>query len=72
MAELIFAAPVRRFGNSLAVIIPAEEAKRAGILEGTRVAATLRPQVPSPLGMLKDLKWEPYAKWKKGLWRDRI
>lgn len=52
-ADIHLIAPVRRVGNSLAVIIPAEEARRVGLVEGSIVELDVRPTLPPLLGMLK-------------------
>ncbi|HKS59155.1 MAG TPA: hypothetical protein VJS68_00060 [Thermoplasmata archaeon] len=72
MTEVHVQGVVRRVGNSLAVIIPAEDARRAGMTPGTPVDAQIRPAVSSPLGLLKGLAYKPFDRHKEMLWRDRI
>lgn len=63
---------VKRVGNSMAFFIPAAQAKKAGIIEGQTVDATIRPKVPEVFGLLKDRPYIPFDRRKEGLWRDRI
>lgn len=62
--DIHLVAPVRRVGNSLAVIIPAEDARRAGLVEGSIVEADLRPTLPPILGMLKGATPSPFRREK--------
>jgi len=70
MTSLDIVGTVRRLGNSLALVIPAREARRAGIRPGGRVRAHVETDAPAPLGLLADLDYQPFA--REGLWRDRI
>lgn len=64
-ADIHLVAPVRRLGNSLAVIIPAEDARRAGLVEGSIVELDVRPTLPPLLGMLKgERKQSPFRREK--------
>ena len=63
---------VRRVGNSIAVLIPAREARRAGIREGQMITATIQQEIPEPLGLLEDLYDGEFSRRKERLWRDRI
>lgn len=63
MAVLHIHGTVRRVGNSLAVVIPAEDARRAGIKAGDAIDADLRPQPQPTLGLLKGkLAYEPFSR----------
>lgn len=54
---------VRRVGNSLAVVIPAGEARRAGLKAGDAVDADLRPKPQPTLGLLKGkVAYEPFSR----------
>jgi hypothetical protein len=70
--EIVVVAPVRKVGNSLAVLIPAKDAKRAHISEGVPVRARVTVEVPEPLGLLKGIAKGHFDRKKEGLWRDRI
>ena len=50
----------RRVGNSVGVIVPVEEARRAGIPLGTTLDVELKPVEDSPLGLAADLYNGPY------------
>ena len=63
---------IKKVGNSLAFFIPAEEARRAGIVEGQTVRADIHPEVPEVLGILKDLDLPPFDRKKDMGYRDRI
>lgn len=52
---LRFRARTRRAGNSIAIFIPAEEAKRVGIGPDREVDVEVNMQVQSPLGLLRRL-----------------
>ncbi|MCA1818916.1 MAG: AbrB/MazE/SpoVT family DNA-binding domain-containing protein [Thermoplasmatota archaeon] len=52
---------VRKVGNSLAVLIPAEAAREAGLHEGDEVGVSLEPVEPTVFGLLKGvLPYEPF------------
>lgn len=70
--KLRLRARVRRVGNSIALIIPAKAAREAGLRAGDQVEASIQVRGPDPLGLLKDLPYEPFERRKEGLWRDRI
>jgi hypothetical protein len=72
MEEIEVVGPVRRMGNSLAVVIPSKEAKRAHITEGIPVRARVSVEVPRPFGLLKGIARGPFGRRKEGLWRDRL
>jgi hypothetical protein len=60
---------VRRVGNSLALLIPAQEARRAGLEPGDAVDAELRPRPTGAYGLLKGIL--PYERFsREGLYRD--
>jgi hypothetical protein len=65
-------AEVKRVGNSLAIFIPAEKAREAGLTEGERVHADIVKDVPEPFGLLKHLNYEPFDRKKDMGYRDRI
>jgi len=64
--------PVRKMGNSLALVIPSKEAKRAHISEGVPVRARISVEVPAPFGLLKGIAKGSFDRRKEGEWRDRI
>lgn len=70
--EVHVVARIKQVGNSLALFIPAAEARKAGLREGQPVDVRIRKEVPSPLGLLKDVEFQPFVRSKGGLWRDRI
>jgi hypothetical protein len=72
MEEIEVVGPVRRMGNSLAVVIPSKEAKRAHITEGIPVRARVSVEVPQPFGLLKGIARGSFDRRKEGLWRDRL
>ena len=49
-------------GNSLAILIPADAARKAGLHEGDGVEAELRLKRPEALGLLSDLPYEPFTR----------
>ena len=59
---------VRKVGNSLALLIPAAAARKAGLHEGDGVDAELRMTRPTALGLLADLPYEPFT--RDGLYDD--
>ena len=65
-------ARVKKVGNSLAVFIPAADARRAGLVEGQLVEATVRAHAPAPLGLLQDLAYQPFQRRGEGAGRDRV
>jgi hypothetical protein len=71
-ASLDLVGRIRKVGNSLALLIPAKEGRRAGLREGQTVRAHLEPELPEPLGLLADLPYEPFDRHREGLWRDRL
>lgn len=66
------AGPARKAGNSLALLIPAEQAREAGIVEGTPIEADISVAPDELFGLLKDLPYRPFDRHADGLWRDRI
>lgn len=74
MAVTEMTGKVRRVGNSLAVLIPADKARQAELEEGATVSLRLEKEVASPLGLLKGkVAYDgPFLRRKEGLWRDRI
>jgi hypothetical protein len=72
MSEIEVVGPVRRMGNSLALIIPSKEARRAHITEGVPVRARVSVEVPPPLGLLKGVAKGSFDRKKEALWRDRV
>lgn len=71
VSEIRISSPARRLGNSLVVIIPAPEARRAGVREGTFLRGTLQPEGDELFGLLKDLPYEPFRRVHEDR-RDRI
>lgn len=62
---------VRRVGNSLAVLIPAKDARRLGIKPGDQVDGELHTRSPPALGLLKGkVPYEPFS--RRSLDRDRV
>lgn len=54
---------VRRLGNSLAFVIPAAEARKAHIQEGTDIQAEVTVGKPRLLGLLKGvIPYEPFSR----------
>lgn len=62
---------VKKVGNSLAVFIPASDARAAGIEEGQLVEAVVRPHAPAPVALLQGLAYEPFRRREEDAWRDR-
>jgi bifunctional DNA-binding transcriptional regulator/antitoxin component of YhaV-PrlF toxin-antitoxin module len=65
-------ARVKKVGNSLAVFIPATDARKAGLEEGQLVEAIVRPHAPDVLGLLRDLPHQPFQRRREGDWRERV
>ena len=65
-------AKVRKVGNSLAILIPAETARKVGLAEGDEVEADLQKAqdegLARALGLLADLPYEPFS--REGLYDD--
>lgn len=73
MVEVVrVVARVKKVGNSLAVFIPAADARKAGLEEGQLVEAQVRPRSPQPLGLLKGLPYEAFERRREGAWRERL
>jgi hypothetical protein len=72
MTELRVSGHVRRVGNSLAVLIPVREARKAGLSAGDPVDALIQSGVRDAFGLLKGLPYRPFRRSNEGLWRDRI
>jgi antitoxin component of MazEF toxin-antitoxin module len=72
MEEIEVVGPVRRMGNSLAVIIPSKAAKRANITEGVPIRARVSVDVPQPFGLLSGKVRGSFDRRKERLWRDRL
>jgi antitoxin component of MazEF toxin-antitoxin module len=72
MTETTVAGRITRVGNSLALFIPAEMARRAGLGAGDRVEATIHSSVPEPLGLLAEISREPFRRRKEEPKHDRI
>jgi hypothetical protein len=64
--------PIRRVGNSFALLIPAAEARRGNLKFGQVVEATIETEAESPLGLLADLPYEEFDSKKEGYWPDRF
>lgn len=69
VSEIRVTAKLKRVGHSLALFIPAPDARRARLREGQAVDTTIRTEVPEPLGLLRDLRWRPFRRERD---RDRI
>lgn len=54
-------AKVKKVGNSLALFIPADQARAAGLADGQTVQADIRP-APKLFGILKDRPYEPFTR----------
>jgi antitoxin component of MazEF toxin-antitoxin module len=63
---------IRRVGNGLALLIPVRDARRAGLSAGDSVDAVIRSGVPDAFGLLRDLRFHPFARRREGVWRDRV
>jgi hypothetical protein len=72
VTEIEIAGQVHRVGNSLAIVIPAKDVRRAHLKEGDPVHAVLRSVVPPPLGLLKGKTKTGFRRRREGLWRDRV
>lgn len=60
--EVRLVGEVKRVGNSLAVFIPADDARRLGLQAGHKVAASFRRAPPRLLGVLKDLPYQRFTR----------
>jgi hypothetical protein len=72
VTQLQVSGRVRRVGNGLALLIPAREARRAGLSAGDPVDAVIRSGVPDAFGLLSDLPRRPFKRAKEGQWRERL
>jgi antitoxin component of MazEF toxin-antitoxin module len=72
MDEIEVVGPVRRMGNSLALVIPSKDARRAHISEGDPVRARVSVEVPQPFGLLKGVAKGSFDRRKEKQWRDRL
>lgn len=72
MPETKLIGRVTRVGNSLAVFIPAETVRKAGLAAGDRVQATLQSSIVDPFGLLSDLDTKPFVRHNEERKRDRI
>ncbi len=72
MNEIEVVGPVRRMGNSLAVVIPSKDARRAHISEGVPVRARVSVDVPKAFGLLKGVAEGSFDRRKEKQWRDRL
>lgn len=71
MGELKVHAKVRRVGNSLAFLIPATAARKAGLHEGDAVVARLEKEKGDLFGLLKGLL-PPGPFTRRDFDRDRV
>lgn len=62
VGEVRLVGEVKRVGNSLAVFIPAEDARRLGLQPGHKVAASIRRAPERALGLLRDLPYQPFTR----------
>jgi antitoxin component of MazEF toxin-antitoxin module len=72
MEPVRVAGTVRRVGNSLAVLIPVADARRAGLVAGSPIDAEIRPRSVEALGLLKAAKHRPFDRHEEDLWRERL
>jgi hypothetical protein len=72
MEDIEVVGPIRRMGNSLAVVIPAKQAKRAHLTVGVPVRVRLSVDIPQPFGLLKGIAKGSFDRRKEGKWRDRL
>lgn len=73
MGTLELDTAVRKVGNSLAIFLPADQARAAGLQEGSPVHAVVDPNPPDILGLLRGMvPYEPFERRKEGSWRDRL
>lgn len=63
---------VRKAGNSLALVIPAIEARKANLKEGDLVRAQVMVEVPEPFGLLRGIAKGRFERRKEAMWRDRV
>lgn len=62
MTTLHIRGQVRRLGNSLVVVIPADMARKANLREGSDIVADVTPGQPEILGLFKDLPYTPFTR----------
>lgn len=62
MTTLHIRGQVRRLGNSLVVVIPADMARKANLREGSDIVADVTPGRPDVLGILKDHPYTPFTR----------
>jgi hypothetical protein len=62
MASIHVRSTLRRVGNSLAFLIPASDARRAGLVAGQPVEADIKSEPPEILGFLSSLPYEPFVR----------
>jgi len=72
MAALRVSGRVRRLGTGLALLIPAKQARGAGLAPGDAVDAVIQRGAADPFGLLADLPYTPFDRRKDKLWRERI
>jgi bifunctional DNA-binding transcriptional regulator/antitoxin component of YhaV-PrlF toxin-antitoxin module len=72
VTQLQVSSQIRRVGNGLALIIPARDARRAGLAAGDPVDAILRSGVSDAFGLLSDLPPHEFERHREGLWRERL
>lgn len=60
MAKIHVRGRIRRVGNSLALIIPSADARRARLRPGQEAAATIETTLPDPFGLMAHLKAGPF------------
>lgn len=77
MSEVHFRAKARRVGNSLTVIVPAKERKRAAIRDGQELDVTIRTERRNDFEALgfdqrAGVKSGRFRRRKENLWRDRL
>jgi hypothetical protein len=72
VTEVQVSGRIRRVGNGLALLIPARDARRAGLVAGDPVDAIIRSGIPDAFGLLSDLPHRPFERTKEGQWRERV
>lgn len=72
VVEIRVGGHIRRVGNGLALLIPAKEARRAGLTAGDAVDAVIRSSPADAFGLLRNLPYSPFDRSKERNWRDRL
>lgn len=72
MPEMRVSGTVRRVGNGLALLLPAADARDAGIGAGDAVEAVIQRGEPEAFGLLRDRPYVPFLRATENAWRERI